>query len=372
MSDLMVILSALVVGGLVGLAGGVFLYWLLAGRNRSTDVEAQMRDAFEALARQSLRDNAHMFLDRTRSELEPLGKSLDKLEDHLRELEQKREGAYQGLRVQLDQLAHTHSQLQETTVNLSQALRASTVRGRWGELQLRRVVELAGLVEHVDFEEQATGRDGRPDMIVHLPNGGVLPVDAKVPMKAYLDAVAAEEETTRDARMTDHTRAMRGRVRDLARKQYWTQFDPAPQFVVMFVPSEACLSAAFRQDGDLLDDALQSQVVIASPVTLLALLKAVGYGWQQVHVTENARRIAEEGRALYERLGTLTGHIDDVGDHLRRSVEAYNRMIGSLELRLLPSARRFQELGVGADDPPGLQAVDETPRRIAAEELRSD
>ena len=352
----------------VGLGLGICLYWLLAQRQATGDLKTDMREAFDSLARQSLKDNANMFLDRTKSELEPLNQSLDKLDDRIRELEQKREGAYQGLQKQITGLTEAHSKLQETTLTLSQALRASSIRGRWGELQLRRVVELAGLMEHIDFEEQPSGDSGRPDLVVHLPSGGALPVDAKAPMKAYLEAMEERDEEKRAQRMKDHARALRARVRTLSQKQYWQQFDATPQCVVMFVPNEACLSAAFRHDGGLLDYAMRSQILIASPVTLLGLLKAVGYGWQQVSLTENARKIAEEGRELYSRLGKLLEHMDSLGTNLGRSVRSFNDLVGSLEYRLLPSARRFEELGVDAGELPAVTSIDSSPRRLDAEE----
>jgi DNA recombination protein RmuC len=353
---------------IVGLLLGVLLYWLLS-RRKPGEVKTEMRDAFESLARQSLKDNANMFLDRTKSELEPLNQSLEKLDDRIRELEQKREGAYQGLQEQITGLSQAHSALHETTLTLSQALRSSSVRGRWGELQLRRVVELAGLMDHIDFEEQPSTDSGRPDLVVHLPSGGALPVDAKAPMKAYLDAVEENDEERRVQRLEDHAKALRARVRTLSRKQYWEQFECTPQCVVMFVPNEACLSAAFQQDGGLLEYAMQSQILIASPVTLLGLLKAVGYGWQQVSLAENARQIAEEGRVLYRRLGRVIEHMDSLGTNLGRAVGSFNALVGSLEYRLLPSARRFRELGVDAAELPGVDRIDQGARRPDVEEI---
>ncbi|MGC9522976.1 MAG: DNA recombination protein RmuC [Anaerolineae bacterium] len=259
--------------------------------------------------------------------------------------------------------------LQETTTTLREALRSSGTRGQWGELQLRRVVELAGMVEHVDFEEQVTTDDGRPDLVVNLPNGGVVPVDAKVPMDAYLEAAAAEDTDILRAKLDVHAKAVRSRVRELARKRYWAQFDQAPEFVVMFVPNESCLSAAFECDGSLLDDAMAARILIASPVTLLAVLKAVAYGWQQVRVAENAREIADEGKMLYRRIAKLAEYIDDLGRSLDGAVAAYNNTIGSLELRLLPSARRFKELGVEASAMPAVEPIDRTTRRLTADEM---
>lgn len=359
---------AYLVGFVAGLIVGILLFGLLAGRADSDEIKQEMREAFESLARQSLKDNANMFLDRTQSELKPLSQSLDKLDDHIRELEQKREGAYKGLEKQIGSLSEAQSELQKTTLTLSQALRSSSVRGRWGELQLRRVVELAGLMEHIDFEEQPSTDAGRPDLVVHLPSGGALPVDAKAPMKAYLDAMEESDRERRMQRLEDHANALRQRVRTLSRKQYWQQFDDTPQCVVMFVPNEACLSAAFQQDGGLLDYAMQYKILIASPVTLLGLLKAVGYGWQQVSLAENARQIAEEGQELYSRLGTLIDHMSGLRTNLDRAVGSFNDLVGSLEHRLLPSARRFEELGVDEGELPTVGRIDGSARRLHVEE----
>lgn len=335
--------------------------------------QVQMREAFEALASQSLRSNADELLTRSKSELshlvDPLGEKLGTLDTHIRELEQRRQGAYEGLSQQLQQLGQAQRSLQETTTTLKEALRSSGTRGRWGELQLRRVVELSGMVGHVDFEEQVATGDGRPDLVVKLPNGGVVPVDAKAPMDAYLQAVSAADAETRKAKLDAHAQAVRSRVRQLSQKRYWAQFDRAPEFVVMFVPYESCLSAAFECDGSLLDYALESRILIASPVTLLAVLKAVGYGWQQVSIARNAQQIAEEGKVLYQRLSKVAEHIADLGASLDGSIAAYNSLIGSLEHRLLPSARRFEELGVDAEAMRSLDQLDRTTRKLTAEEM---
>lgn len=223
------------------------------------------------------------------------------MDKQVRELEQKREGAYQSLEKHLGQLGQAQTQLRDTTVTLAQALKSSTVRGRWGELQLRRVLELAGMTSHVDFDEQVTTDEGRPDVIVHLPNQGILPVDAKTPMTAYLAAIEADEKE-QQAKLAAHAQAMRNRIQELGRKQYWDQFERAPEMVIMFVPSEACLSAAFEQDPALLEFGMGKHVLITTPFTLLALLRAVAYGWQQQQITENVREIAKQGQELYERV----------------------------------------------------------------------
>ncbi len=341
--------------------------WLQSARD-------MMRDTFDALAGQTLRRESDAFLQRadekvgrTLSHLvDPMREHLSALEGHIRELEGKREGAYRGLTEQLEGLSRTHSELQRTTLTLTEALKSPTVRGRWGEMQLRRVVEMAGMVSHVAFEEQVATDGGRPDMIVHLPQAGVLPVDAKVPLTAYMEAMASGDAEIRAARLDHHAKAMRHRVRELSGKQYWAQFTDAPEFVIMFVPNEACLGAAFERDPDLLEYAVGLQVLPTTPVTLLAMLKAVAYGWQQYRITENTRQIAAQGQALYGRLETFMTHLADLGKQIDRTVDGYNRALGSFERRLMPVARRFQEMKIvaGRADPP--PAVDTRPRPPAA------
>ncbi|WP_457631840.1 DNA recombination protein RmuC [Oceanithermus sp.] len=338
--------------------------WLLGAKD-------EMAQAFTALAGSSLEASARALAERTRdllagldkrlegqlgahkAELDglvgPLRENLDRLERQVVELEKKREQAYGGLAEQLRSLAAQQRALQQATVTLGQALKSSSTRGNWGELQLQRVVELAGMAEHVDYETQQTTRQGRPDLTVHLPGGGVLPVDAKAPMSAYLEALEAGSESERRARLQEHARQMRARVKELAARDYWRAFARTPEFVVIFVPSEAALAAAFEADGRLLDDALAQRVLPAGPVTLLALLKAVAYGWRQQELSENARRLAEAGRELVTRLDRFTSSLAEVGRGLEKSVAAYNRAVGSYHSRLAPLARRFGALAGAAE-----------------------
>lgn len=340
----------------------------------------ELRDTFEALAGKVLKSNTESFFQTAgetthallaqvkkdwnlqKSEFShlvtPVRESLNALEAHVRELEQKRQGAYQGIQTRLDTLAQTHSELQSTTLTLAQALKSPTVRGRWGEMQLRRVVELSGMTRHVTFSEQVAFADGRPDMIVHLPGGGMLPVDAKVPLAAYLDAVEATEAAERHAKLADHARQVAGRVRELGQKQYWNKLERSPDFVVMFIPNETCLNAAFEADPNLLEYALKQNVLITTPVTLVALLKSAAYGWQQFQLAENARDVAARARDLYDRMETFFNHLSELGKHINRTVSAYNRSLGSLERRLLPAARRFQEMGVAETPPTEPDTVD--------------
>jgi DNA recombination protein RmuC len=241
-------------------------------------------------------------------------------------------------------------------------MRSSTARGRWGELQLRRVVELAGMVRHVDFREQtSTDTGSRPDMIVRLPNGGELPVDAKAPAAAYLEAMTLEGDA-RKSRLEDHAKALRQRIQDLSRKAYWEQFDRAPELVVMFVPLESALSAAFDADPSLLDYGIQQRVLVASPITLLALLRTIAFGWQQHRMAENAREIAIEGRELYDRVLNILRPIREVGTTLGKTVDTYNRAVGSLERRLLPKVRAFKELTASDKEPAVPEPVEPRPR----------
>ena len=350
------------------------------------NAEEKLREAFDSLAGKSLRHNAEAFLKQAQTQMTgvlnevrgdwktqksemqnlmtPVRENLDKLDGHVRSLEEKREGAYQALGQQLKELMNMQHKLQTTTVTLSEALKSSSKRGQWGEIQLRRVVELAGMERYVAFEEQVSGDSGRPDMVVYLPGGGVLPVDAKTPMTAYLNAAEADDDATYKDYMRAHAQAVRGRVRELGQKAYWSQFEKAPEFVVMFVPVEASVAAAFEEEPSLLDDALQSKVLITTPVTLLAFLKAVAYGWQQQAVSENARQIAAEGKELYQRITPFFRHLNNLRRHIDQTVESYNQSIGSLERRILPSVNRLQELDVGDDELDAPQPIDQRTRSL--------
>jgi len=316
--------------------------------------EAQMREAFKSLASDALRTNSELMSAQARKDIlgivQPVKENLNSLDSHIRELEKARQGAYQSLVRQIVELQQTHGKLQESTITLAQALKSPTVRGRWGEIQLRRVIELAGMLNHVSFDEQAATDSGRPDMIVYLPNGGILPIDSKAPLGAYLRAMENPEQEKRKIYLAEHAKALRSRVRDLAQKQYWEQFPSSPDFVVMFVPNEACLGAAFEYDPSLLEQAIDRKVMICSPVTLVALLRTVAYGWQQKSLTENAASIAQEGRDLYARLELFMRKFWEAGQSLGKAVERYNAAVGSLEKRLMPAARRFRELGVSSVD----------------------
>ncbi len=298
----------------------------------------------------------------------PLQESLQRYDEQMRLLEQSRQSAYGGLDQHLKLLAESQQRLQQETGNLVKALRAPAVRGQWGEITLKRVAELAGMVEHCDFVQQATttGDDGRfrPDMVVHLPGGRQIVVDAKTVLAAYLDAHEAQTDQQRADLLKRHAEQVRSRMDDLSLKAYWTQFDRAPEFVVLFLPGEQFLGAALDQDPRLIEEGFARGVVLATPSTLVALLKAVAYGWRQEQLNAHAEEAGKLGRDLYERMAVLAEHFNDVGQALGKSVSAYNRAVGSLETRVLPAARRFKELGVSSDkEIPVLEPAELLPRK---------
>ncbi|MGD9599337.1 MAG: DNA recombination protein RmuC [Steroidobacteraceae bacterium] len=336
--------------------------------------EMRLRAAFDELAAESLRSNSEVFLALARESLgreqatvqgalkereaafnqliEPIRATLARTEAEVQALERERREAFITLRTQIESLTSGQAQLARETRNLVTALRRPEVRGRWGELTLRRVVELAGLSEHADFTEQAhvaTGEGSlRPDLVVHMPDERDLVVDAKTPLDAYLDAVEADTDDTRAIALARHAQQVEARIRELAGKAYWAQFARSPEFAVLFLPGDQFLSAALAERPDLIDNALKQSVVIATPSTLMGLLKAVAFGWRQAQVAQHAAEIQGLGQDLHKRLVTFTGHLARAGQRLGGAVEAYNSAVGSLERQVLPGARKFTELGVAA------------------------
>jgi DNA recombination protein RmuC len=332
----------------------------------------QLQNSFKVLAGSELESRSGQLKATAKEELggiiAPLKEELSKLDRQVRELEAKREGAYSSLGAQLQSLHNLQDSLRQQTTTLAQALKSPTVRGRWGEIHLRRLVELTGMGRHVDFSEQESTDSGRPDMVIRLPEKGIVPVDSKVPLDAFLRAMETDDEDARRQLMNEHAKAFRSRIRELSQRAYWEQFEQVPEVVVMFVPVEASLSAAFQSDRELFEYALQNKVLVTSPIALFALLRSIAFGWQQQQVAVNAEQIAAQGRSLYERIAIFVSHLSGVGKSLDASVKKYNEAVGSLDARVLPAARRLHELGVGNADIAAPDAVEAQPRLPAREE----
>ncbi len=368
----------------------------LALKEKLTLVEGwqnRLTDAYKGLSAQALKENNRIFIDlaqttmarfvdKARSDmdqralavdslLKPLRDALERYENHAQDIERVRENAYGELRQQVQHLATAQDRVQHETSRLVKALQVPHVRGRWGETTLRRVAELSGMQAHCDFFEQpvAPGEDNRmrPDMIVQLPGNRRIIVDAKVPLSAYLDALEATEPEKRDVQLDRHAAQIATHIQQLSRKAYWSQFDTAPEFVVLFIPGENFFAAALSRNPKLIEDGMQRQIVLATPTTLIALLKAVAHGWRQEQAAENADTVSRLGRTLYERLQTMTSHLQQMGRDLDRCVGSYNRLVGSMERRVLTSARRFEDLGVVRTDGPrvGLpEKIEQRPRTV--------
>ena len=280
--------------------------------------------------------------------IKPVEQTLSQFKQQVQAIEITREGAYSGLRQQINSLMSTQDQLRNETANLVKALRAPQTRGRWGELQLRKVVEMAGMLDHCDFyEQESTDTDEgrlRPDMIIKLPGGRNMVVDAKAPLAAYLDSLEMLDDDLRAQKLKDHARQVKDHIAKLAKKFYWEQFQPSPDFVILFLPGEIFYSAALQADPSLIEAGVEQKVILATPTTLIALLRAVSYGWTQEALAENAKQISEIGKEMYDRIVTMYEHFEDMGKHLNNSTKAFNKAVSTLETRVLVTARRFKDL----------------------------
>ena len=350
--------------GLIFLAGLVGI-WLWMQR-RIEAVQKQLQEAFKALSFDVMEKSGRQFLNLADATLQPLRESMKQIDEHQRELEKRREGAYGALSKQIEGLILSEKELRSETVRLVQALRSPQVRGSWGEVHLRRVVELAGLTQHCDFYEQKTmqgeGRGLRPDVIVRLPGQRQIAIDAKTPLAAYLDAADAEDELFRKKKLQDHAAAVRKHMKDLSAKEYWKELDSTPEYVILFLPAEAFFSAALQADPTLIEIGADQNIIVATPTTLIAILRAVAYGWKQENLSKSAREMARLGQELYERVGTVCEHWNKVGKSLNSAVEAYNQSMASFESRVLVTARKLKEGGSFLKDLPELEGVEKTAR----------
>jgi DNA recombination protein RmuC len=348
--------------------------------------ERELTERFDALAAAALRNNNESFLELAAAKLgqkeqavehlvAPLKESLQKVDGKLQELEVARKGAYSSLAEQVRQLGETQKELRSETGNLVSALRdRPNVRGRWGEIQLRRVVEMAGMLEHCDFETQhhVATDDGRirPDLVVKMPGGGSVVVDAKVAGQAYIESLECKDDESRTLKLRDHARQVRDHVTKLGAKNYWSQFEKTPDFVVLFLPGETFFSAALEQDPALIEDSVNNRVLIATPTTLIALLRTVAYGWRQETIAESAKEVSELGRELYKRMATLTEHYAKVGKGLQSAVRAYNDSVGSFERSVLPGARKLKDHGItSTSDLAELREIELAVRTVKTPEL---
>ncbi len=356
-------------------------------RGALKEAQAKLLESFKALSADALRSNNQSFLELAResfgklhqqsadelgkrqqaidSMVKPLKESLEKVDAKIGEIEKARSAAYGQLSEQLKSLTTTQGQLQAEAAKLSTALRSTTTAGTWGELQLRRVVEMSGMASYCDFTEQQTSGSLRADLVVRLPGGQQVVVDAKAPNDAYREAANASDDAVRSTKLAEHAAKVRSHIDQLGGKDYWAQFQPSPEFVVLFLPGDQFLSGALQADPSLIDRAIAKKVLLATPATLIALLKAAAYGWRQEDVSRNAQIIADLGRQLYDRIAGFADNLDKVGRGLETASKAYNSAVGSFEQTLLPGARKFSELGAkGVKDLPAPAPVETTPRDI--------
>jgi DNA recombination protein RmuC len=359
------------------------------------EAQTRLSQTFKALSADALSANNQSFLDLAKSTLEkfqesakndlttrqkaigemltPVHQALGKVDVKLLDLEKERVGAYQVLRNQVSELVNSQKELRQETSNLVKALRTPSVRGQWGEMQLKRVVEMAGMVAYCDFAEQVSveGENGRlrPDMVVNLPGGKKIIVDAKAPLSAYLESLEAPDDQTRNEKLVEHARQVRAHIKALSQRAYWDQFESTPEFVVLFLPGETFFSAALEKDPTLIEAGVREKVILATPTTLIALLRSVSYGWRQESIAENAKAISDLGRELYKRVSDLGNHMTRMGRHLGQVVDSYNQTVGTLERRVLVSARKFKVLDTSNEEIDELSAIDHIPRNLQSLEL---
>jgi DNA recombination protein RmuC len=359
------------------------------------EAQTRLSQTFKALSADALSANNQSFLDLAKSTLEkfqesakndlttrqkaigemltPVHQALGKVDVKLLDLEKERVGAYQVLRNQVSELVNSQKELRQETSNLVKALRTPSVRGQWGEMQLKRVVEMAGMVAYCDFAEQVSveGENGRlrPDMVVNLPGGKKIIVDAKAPLSAYLESLEAPDDQTRNEKLVEHARQVRAHIKALSQRAYWDQFESTPEFVVLFLPGETFFSAALEKDPTLIEAGVREKVILATPTTLIALLRSVSYGWRQESIAETAKAISDLGRELYKRVSDLGNHMTRRGRHLGQVVDSYNQTVGTLERRVLVSARKFKVLDTSNEEIDELSAIDHIPRNLQSLEL---
>jgi DNA recombination protein RmuC len=354
------------------------------------DAQVKLREAFQSLAGEALKSSSDQFMELAKAKfdslqkeaegdlehrklaiqslVDPLETALKNLSSEVSRVESARQEAYGSLRTEVQLLATTNKELREETGSLVSSLKQPQIKGKWGELTLRRVVELSGMSPHCDFQEQLSvdTEDGRlrPDLIVNLPGGTQIVVDVKVPLHAFFKAVSAQSDVEYREAMIQHSALVREHIKGLSGKEYWKQFEPTPEFVVLFMPGESFFSAALEEDRTLIEDAIEKRVVLASPTTLIALLRAVAYGWKQQLVAENAERIKDLGKELYDRVVKFAEHLSEIARGLERASKAYNNAVASFDSRLIPSARKFREMGVGSAEIPQLEPIETFPRPL--------